>query len=133
MCAFSLNYFASSGECSASAEIKVFVENPELTNVLPLKPGIGQNITIHVSPTARNFFLVLISTFLFHSPSFFSLQSHSSLFNFALVLAYAVSCVGPGNEISHPAHSHKQFRQVCMVSACRMGTSTCVIVEYMNG
>ena len=26
---------------------------PELTNVLPLKPGVGQNITLHSSPTAR--------------------------------------------------------------------------------
>ena len=45
------------------------VGNPELTNVLPLKPGVGQS-TMHASPTARNFFLVLILTFLVHSPSF---------------------------------------------------------------
>ena len=40
-------------------------ENPELTNVLPLKPGVGQNIAMHASPAATNFFLVLISTFTF--------------------------------------------------------------------
>ena len=31
------------------------VENPELTNVLPLKPGVGQTIAMHASPTAMNF------------------------------------------------------------------------------
>ena len=44
------------------------VENPELTNVLPLKLGIAQNIATHASPTARNVFLVLISTFSVRSP-----------------------------------------------------------------
>ena len=49
----------------ADAEIKVSsVVNPALTNVVSLKPGIGQNIAAHASPTARNFFLALISTFL---------------------------------------------------------------------
>ena len=59
------------------------VENPELTDVLPLKPGVCQNIATHASPTARNFFLALIWmgvkhqltyliwTFPVHSPSFF--------------------------------------------------------------
>ena len=46
-------------------------ENLELTNVLPLKSGVGQERERCVSPTARNFFLVLISTFPVHSPSFF--------------------------------------------------------------
>ena len=31
---------------------------------LPLKPWVGQNIAMHASPTARGFFLELISTFL---------------------------------------------------------------------
>ena len=54
------------------AEIEVSsVENPEMTDVLPLNPGVGQNIATHASLIARNFFLVLISTFLVHSPSFF--------------------------------------------------------------
>ena len=48
---------------TADAEIKVpYVEHRELTNILPLKPLVGQNIAIHASPTARNVFLVLIST-----------------------------------------------------------------------
>ena len=55
------------------AEIKVpSVENPELTNVLPVKPGVGQNIAMHAYPTARIFFFVLIFTYTAHSPSFLS-------------------------------------------------------------
>ena len=46
---------------TADAEIKVHsFENPELTNMFTLKPGVSQNITMHALPTARNFFLVLI-------------------------------------------------------------------------
>ena len=37
---------------------------------LPLKPGLGQKIAMHALPTARNFFLVLMLTFLVHSFSF---------------------------------------------------------------
>ena len=44
------------------------VKNPELTNVLPFKPGVGQKIAMHASLTARNFFFVLFSTFMVHSP-----------------------------------------------------------------
>ena len=47
------------------------VESTELMNVFPLRLGVvGQNIATDVLPSARNFFLVLISTFPFHSPSF---------------------------------------------------------------
>ena len=51
------------------------VENPELTNILPLKPGVGQNTDTHASPVARIFFFfffflvlsrVLILTFPVH-------------------------------------------------------------------
>ena len=55
-------------------EIKVSsTENPELTNVLPLKPGVGQNIATHESPTARNFFclnfyFLVPLTFIFPNP-----------------------------------------------------------------
>ena len=34
------------------------VENPELTNVLPLILGVDQSIATHVSPAGRNCFLV---------------------------------------------------------------------------
>ena len=45
---------------TADAEIKVpSFENPELTNVLLLEFGTGQNIAMHnYVPTATNFFLV---------------------------------------------------------------------------
>ena len=57
---------------TADAEIKTpSVENPELTNVLLLKPGVEHNVAMHASPSARNFFLVLSSAFLVHSPSLF--------------------------------------------------------------
>ena len=67
------------------AEIKVpSVENPELTNVLPaLKPGVGQNIATHASPT---------STFPVHSPSFVSKSSPS------LAKTNIVAGVGPRNK-----------------------------------
>ena len=56
---------------TADAEIKVpSGENPELTNGLSLKPGVGQNIATHASLTAKNVFLVLISIFAVLSPSF---------------------------------------------------------------
>jgi len=43
---------------TADAEFMVpFVEKPELTNVLPLKPGAGPNIATHALPTAWNFCL----------------------------------------------------------------------------
>ena len=54
------------------AEIKVSsVGNAELeARFLPFKLPVDQNIAVHASPTARNFFHVLISTRLVHSPSF---------------------------------------------------------------
>ena len=95
---------------TTDVEIKVpSVENSELTNVLPLKPGVGQNIATQASPTARNFFLVLISTF--HLSSFF-LSKSSPYFLTSLVLTDAVSRVGPPNKIGHPAHGHKRFKKV---------------------
>ena len=42
---------------TADAEIRIPpVENPEL-KVLPFKPGVGPNIALHATPTARDFFL----------------------------------------------------------------------------
>ena len=39
---------------TVGAKIKVpYVEKPELWNCLPLKPGVGQSIAMHASPTAR--------------------------------------------------------------------------------
>ena len=45
------------------AEIKVlYGEKPELTNVLPFMPGVGQNIATHASPAARNLFPSFLQT-----------------------------------------------------------------------
>ena len=46
----------------------------ELSKALPLKPGLGQNIATHASPTTRNVFVVQPSTIPVHSTSLF--QNH---------------------------------------------------------
>ena len=43
------------------------VENPELTNIFPLKRGAGQNIAVDASPTARNFFFHFYFLFFGHN------------------------------------------------------------------
>ena len=61
------------------------VENPELTNVLPLRPGWSRSDYSHAcfTPTARNVFLVLISTFAVRSLlAFVVFQVFSFLFVF---------------------------------------------------
>ena len=57
-----LTYLPQEGTADAESKIP-FVENPELTNCLPLMTGVGQNIATRALPAARNFFLFLISTF----------------------------------------------------------------------
>ena len=85
---------------TADAEIKVpSVENLELTKVPSFKFGVGQNVALRTSHTARNS-ASLISTFPFLSPSFSSKSSVHLLS--ALGLANLVSCVGPQNKIGHP-------------------------------
>ena len=61
---------------------------------LALKPGVGQNIATHASPT---------STFPVHSPSFVSKSSPY------LVKTNTVAGVGPRNKIGHPAHCYKLY------------------------
>ena len=63
------------GTADAKIEVPPPIKNPELTNVLPFKPGVGQNIAMHASPAARNFFLVLFTTFMAHSHLIFSQSS----------------------------------------------------------
>ena len=61
--------FLLSSPAIGYAEIKVpSVEKPVLPKVLPLRPGVGQNIAVHASSTARNFSLsncCLCSPFIF--------------------------------------------------------------------
>ena len=54
--------------CVWSAADPSFVENPELSDVLPFKPGLCRNIANDASPTRGNF-TVLICTFRVHSTS----------------------------------------------------------------
>ena len=63
-------------------------------------------IAIHALLAAR-FFLVLISAFLVHSPSFFSRPN--PCFITTLVSAYSVSCVSPWNKTGHPACHHYEW------------------------
>ena len=65
--------YLSSALGTADAEINVPSFETRVDKCSPLTPGVGQNIAMHASPAARNFFLALISTFPVHSPSYFSL------------------------------------------------------------
>ena len=54
---------------TVGAKIKVpYVENPELWNFLPLKPGVDQSIAMHASPTARKVSIVLSDNVCLPSP-----------------------------------------------------------------
>ena len=111
----------------ADAEIKEpSVENQELKGS-PLKPGAGQNITMHDSATARDFCLKLISTFPVNSPAFFP----KPLLSFpVLAVANTSSCVGPQNKIGHPSRYSTSLMQVLVSSAhgIETGSKTSVIV-----
>ena len=50
--------------------------NQVLLIVTSIKPDVGQNIVLHVSPTARNIFLSNVWFFLVHSTSFFQSSSN---------------------------------------------------------
>ena len=54
---------------TVGAEIKVpCVKNLELWNCLPLKPGVGQSIAMHASPTARKVSIVMSDNIYLPSP-----------------------------------------------------------------
>ena len=83
-------------------EIKVLsVKNPELTNVLPLKPGVGKNIAMHASPIATEFLPCLNFDL---DPFTFTLSKFSPYFFTVLVLDNTMSHVRPRNKIGHPVH-----------------------------
>ena len=72
---------------------------------------------------------LLISTVSVHSPAFFS--GNLSLLFPALVVTSTGSCVGPQNEIGHPAQRCRQSMQVPVWSECPRNIKlqkTCVIV-----
>ena len=82
--------------------------------VLPLKPGQGQNIAMHASPTARDFFLELIFTHWSIHLHFF--QNLSRIFP-KLAVDNTGSCVGLQDIIGHPARRSRQLMQVPVLSA----------------
>ena len=76
-----------------------FVENTELEGS-PFKAWVGQYIAIHATLTARDFFLANFYPFGPFTCIFF--QNLSQFFP-VLAAARTGSCVGPQNEIGHPA------------------------------
>ena len=97
---------------TADTEIKVpSVEAPELT-CYPLKPGVGQNVATHASPTARNF--------IFTSPDL-DLPDHFTIIFFksspyfsTVILANVVFSV--------------RVHSLCGVCVCLWGVCVCVYV-----
>ena len=68
---------------------------------MPLKSGVGHNIATYASPTARDFFLELISTFLGHSSAL--TPPPPEFFFYMLAVANTGSCVGLQNKTGHSA------------------------------
>ena len=66
--------------------------------LLSLKSGVGQDIDVRASPTARNVFFVLISTL--RATHIIYFQILSLLLN--CVIGKAVSPVGPEGKIGRP-------------------------------
>ena len=85
---------------TADAEIKSHLVRTLSLNVFPLKPGVGQNIAIHATLIAEDFFLAH-----FYPIQAIHLHFSQNLSRFfpALAVANTGSCVGPQNEIGHPA------------------------------
>ena len=89
------------------------MQKPELSNVLPLKPGAGQNIAMMLHPLPRISSLEIV-----YLPSPFNfIFPRSSLHVF---LAFSVVNAGSGvslqNKMGHPALCHKQLIQIPVLS-----------------
>ena len=76
------------------------LQSQELSKVLPLKPGVGQNIADHAMPTARNY---LPSNFYIPSPFNFIFSRFSLCFFLPLDVANAGSCVGLWSKKARPS------------------------------
>ena len=83
-------------------KLKSHLVRPQSLHVLPLKPGIGQYISIPATLTARDFFL---ANFYLSGPFTYIFSKTSP--NFSRV-ANTGSCVGLQNEIGHPARRYTQ-------------------------
>ena len=81
-------------------KLKSHLMRTQSLNVLPLKPGVGQYISIHATLTARDFFRACFYT----SDPFTCIFSKTSP-DFSLCWLWLThgSCVGPQNKIDHPA------------------------------
>ena len=73
------------------------------SRVLPLKSGVGQNIALNASPTARDFF---ISKSYFSGPFIFIFPQNLSRVFPVLAVADASSCVDSQKEAGHTANRH---------------------------
>ena len=88
-------------------KLKTHLLKTQSPKVLPLKPGVDQNIAMQASLTARGFFLELFFTRLpVHSPVFF--QNLSRAFPVSAV-ANTGFRVGLQNKIGHPARRSRWF------------------------
>ena len=67
--------------------------------VLPLKPEVGQYIAMHAALTARDFFLANF----YPSGPFTCIFQNLSRVCLVLAVANIDFCVGPQNDIAHPA------------------------------
>ena len=81
-------------------KLKSHLVRTQSLNVLPIKPGVSQYIAIHATLTARDFFFAY-----FYPSSPFTCIFSKTFHDFfpALAVANTGSCVGPQNEIGHPA------------------------------
>ena len=84
---------------TSTQKLKSYLVRTQSLNVLPLNLGVGQYIAIHAALTARDFFPA------YFYPSGPVICIFPNLFFLLPVLAVANtgSCVGPQNEIGHPA------------------------------
>ena len=81
-------------------KLKSHLVRTQSLNVLPLKPGVGQYIAIHVTLTARDFFLAYFYT---SGPFTFIFSKTSPDFSLCWLWLTHGSCVGPQNKVGHPA------------------------------
>ena len=81
-------------------KLKSLLVRTQSLNVLPLKPRVGQYITIHSTLTARDFFLAY-----FYPSGPFTCIFSKNLSQFWLCWLWLThgSCVGPQNRRGHPA------------------------------
>ena len=94
------------------------LKRTQSSKVLHLKPGIGQNIAMHTSHTARDFFLEVnfyCSAVPVHSPAFFSPAPLPSFP--VLAVANTIFFVGLQNKIDCSACRYGQLMQVPMLRA----------------